>query len=171
MKRIFTLVLAVIISSSSILLAQNTFPNTIFLEEGMDSPMADLNDVAWLAGHWQGEAFGGITEELWTPALGGSMMGSFKLVHDGEVSFYEFMSISEVNNSLILKIKHFSKELKGWEEKDETVDFKLVKVTPAKVYFEGFTMEKISKSEINLYVVIDHDGKKEEVKFPYHKIN
>lgn len=171
MKRIFILALGFIICSNGLLLAQNTFPNTIFQEEGKDSPAADLNDIVWLAGHWQGEAFGGLTEEIWTPALGGSMMGSFKLVNDGEVSFYEFMSITEVNNSLILKIKHFTKELKGWEEKDETVDFKLVKVTPNRVYFEGFTMEKISKSEINLYVVIDHDGKKEEVKFPYQKVD
>jgi len=62
---------------STALISQNTL--TL---EGNESPAATLKDVAWIAGHWQGEALGGITEEVWTAPLGKSMMGSFKLVVD-----------------------------------------------------------------------------------------
>lgn len=149
--------------------AQEKFAHCKFLEEGQHSPQATLNDIAWLAGSWQGTAMGGETEEVWTQSKAGSMMGSFKLMADGKVVFYEFMTITEVDSSLMLKIKHFDKDLNGWEEKDESIDFKLVEKTPSMMFFNGLSFEKISEDQINIYVVIDHNGKKEEVKFPYHK--
>lgn len=170
MKKSLIILAALFLSFNSISIAQNSFKNTLFLKEGEQSPQADLSVIEWLAGHWQGEAFGGITEELWAPPLAGSMMGSFKLILDGQVSFYEIMTIVEENNNLILRLKHFHQDLKGWEEKDETHDFKLVKVSPDKVYFEGFTFEKIHHNEINIYVVIEDGENKEEVKFPYNRV-
>ena len=150
--------------------AQDKFPNMLTYDDSLGSPDASLSAISWLAGHWRGEAFGGIAEEIWSPPLGGSMMGSFKLVANGEVSFYEIETISEVNNTLILKLKHFHANLKGWEEKDETVDFRLVKVTENKVYFDGFTIERISASEINIYVVVKNGDQKQEVKFNYKRV-
>ena len=44
-----------------------------------------LENISWIAGHWKGEAFGGITEEIWSEPSGGSMMASFKLVVDDNV--------------------------------------------------------------------------------------
>ena len=63
----------------------------------MSSPKGSINEVAWIAGHWQGKAFGGIVEETWSPPLGGSMMCVFKLVVESEVRFYEIVTISEEN--------------------------------------------------------------------------
>ena len=141
--------------------------NTLQLN-GAESPKATLSDVAWIAGHWQGEAFGGIIEEIWAPPLGNSMMGAFKLLENGIVSFYEMETISEENETLILRIKHFHGDLKGWEEKDETIDFPLVKIEGNSAYFEGLTFEKISDTEMNIYVVIGEDGTTgEEYKFNY----
>ena len=170
MKKTFILLTALLFSFNTMLIAQNSFKNTRFLKEGQNPPQADLSVIEWLAGHWQGKAFGGITEELWAPPLAGSMMGSFKLILDGEVSFYEIMTIVEENKSLIVRLKHFHQDLKGWEEKDETHDFRLVKVTSDKVYFEGFTFEKIHLNEINIYVVIEDGKNREELKFPYIRV-
>lgn len=150
--------------------AQEEFANTMSLKEGETSPSADLSVVEWVAGAWRGEAFGGITEEVWTPPLGGSMMCVFKLVVNDQVRFYEIVTISEENETLILRLKHFNANLTGWEEKNVTVDFKLVKVSENKVFFDGFTFEKISDDEINIYVVVDNKGKRSEVKFNYHRV-
>lgn len=146
------------------------FANCKYLEEGQQSPPAKLSEISWLAGHWQGEGFGGTIEEIWTKEMAGSMMGSFRMIMNGEVSFYELMTITEVNNSIMLKIKHFDKDLKGWEGKDESIEFKLVQITPTAAYFEGLTMEKVTDDQLNIYVVIDHDGKKTESKFPYSRV-
>ncbi|MCB0447153.1 MAG: hypothetical protein KDD03_06510, partial [Gelidibacter sp.] len=136
--------------------------------EGPLSPR--LENIKWIAGNWKGEAFGGQTEENWSEPSGGSMMATFKLINDGKVAFYEIEIIREVENSLILQLKHFDSDLKGWETKDETVDFPLKEITANKVIFEGMTFEKVSDNEMNVYVDIHQkDGSIETVKFNYKK--
>ena len=170
MKERILLFILIMLLPTSQLFAQGKFTNTLSYIDSIGSPDASLTATSWVAGHWRGEAFGGITEEIWTPPLGGSMMCAFKLVAEGKVSFYEIVTISEVNNTLILKLKHFHSNLKGWEKKDQTVDFRLVKVTDNKVYFDGFTFERISDNEINMYVVIEDAGQQSEVKFNYNRV-
>jgi len=151
---------------ASILYAQNTLP----LEDGMTSPEANLTTISWLTGHWKGEAFDGITEEIWSPPIGNSMMFSFRLIVDDAVNFYELGHILEVDNTLILQLKHFGGDLSGWEEKNETEDFKLVKVEENRLFFDDFTIERISDQEINMYVLVGaEDGSQNEVKFNYHR--
>lgn len=144
--------------------------HTLSFEDGMTSPKASLENIAWLAGNWKGEAFGGIAEEIWSPPLGGSMMFTFRLVADGVVHFYEFGHILEVDDTLILQLKHFDADLMGWEDKTDTVDFKLVKIEDETFYFDAFSIERISDQEINMYVVIEEDdGSENEVQFNYHR--
>jgi len=129
-----------------------------------------LENIAWIAGTWHGEAFGGITEEIWSEPSGGSMMATFKLIVDEKVQFYEIEVIREIEDSLILQLKHFGSDLKGWETKDETVDFPLREITENKVVFEGMTFEKVSSNEMNVYVDIKKEnGTVETVKFNYKK--
>ncbi|RIA10151.1 hypothetical protein OE09_2004 [Flavobacteriaceae bacterium MAR_2010_72] len=129
-----------------------------------------LENISWIAGYWKGEAFGGQVEENWSEASGGSMMATFKLINNGKVSFYEIEIIREVENTLILQLKHFDNDLKGWEEKDQTIDFPLKEITPNKVVFEGMTFEKISTNEMNVYVDLHQkDGTSKTLKINYKK--
>ena len=169
--RICKLILLLCFFSITISLnAQNTFANTLSLTDSVSSPKASFKDISWIQGHWRGKAFGGITEEVWSPPLGGSMMCMFKLVVNNKVSFYELVTLTEENNTLMLRLKHFHGNLKGWEEKDKTIDFRLVKVTENKVYFDKFTFERVSETEMNIYVVISNKGKEDEIKFTYQKV-
>lgn len=145
--------------------------DVIAFDAASQSPKATLNDVSWIAGHWQGEAFGGITEEIWSPPLGESMMFVFRLIHNNKVTFYEIGHIKQVDETLLLQLKHFHGNLKSWEEKDETVDFKLVKIEGNRIYFDNFTFEKINDAEINIYVLIEEKDKPNEVvKFNYKRV-
>ncbi|MCB4808829.1 DUF6265 family protein [Tamlana sp. 62-3] len=129
-----------------------------------------LKNIEWISGNWKGEAFGGKTEENWSKPSGGSMMATFKLIDKNEVVFYEIEIIREIENSLLLQLKHFGKDLKGWETKDETVDFPLIKLTSTKAIFKGMTFEKVNNNEMNVYVDIkDENGNIENVKFNYKK--
>ena len=154
MKRLFTFALCL-------------FTFVLFAQNKTLGPK--LENIAWIAGNWKGEAFGGQTEENWSEPSAGSMMATFKLINDGKVTFYEIEIIREIENSLVLQLKHFSNNLKGWETKDETVDFPLVEITKNKVVFEGMTFEKISENEMNVYVDIKENEKVETVKFNYKK--
>ena len=162
MKRIFILLFALIPSA---LISQNT----ISLGDSK-SPKANLSQVAWVAGHWKGEAFGGITEEVWTAPLGDSMMGSFKLVVNNKTEFYEICQMIQENETIMFRLKHFDGKLKGWEEKNETQNFPLVKMEKDAVYFDNFTIKRISEDHIIFYVVVDNDGKSEEVEFKYYRV-
>ena len=167
-KRLF--IIPLLLCASLQCFGQDQSENILQFDLVAGSPEADLDAVAWIAGHWRAEALGGVTEEIWSPPLGGSMMASFKLVVDDQVKFYELETILEEGNTLILKLKHFSSNLHGWEEKGETVDFKLVKVTDDKVYFDGMTFENVSTEEMNVYVLIGNEGAEQETKFKYRKV-
>ena len=142
--------------------------NTLTMPDNSSSPKASLSSIEWMAGHWRGTAFGGVTEEIWAPPLGGSMMFSFRLIVDGTVSFYELGHIREVDGTLIYELKHFNSDLKGWETKDEVQQFRLIKLEKNRVYFEGFTFERISDKEVNIYAAIgNEEGGSEEVQFNF----
>lgn len=144
--------------------------NTLTLEEGDTSPAASISQIEWMTGHWKGEAFGGITEEIWSPSAAGAMMFVFRLIIDNEINFYEIGHVREIDDSLIFELKHFGPELKGWEEKEEVQRFKLIKATENRIYFEGFTFERINDQEINIYGLIgNEDGSAEEVTFNYKR--
>lgn len=144
-------------------------PNTRYLAAQQSSPAASLDQASWITGHWRGRAWGGLTEEVWAPPLGGSMMGSFKYVLNDKVSFYELLSLQQQGDSLILKLKHFDSKLNGWEEKQQSVDFKLVAIEDKHLYFEGYTFERVSDNQMNVYVVMDNQGKKIETKFIFYR--
>lgn len=129
-----------------------------------------LENVAWIAGNWKGKAFGGTVEENWSEPSGDSMMAAFKHIKDGNVTFYELEIIREVNNTLILQLKHFHGNLNGWETKDETVDFPLKEITHNKIVFEGMTFERTNDNE--MIVTVDmkqEDGSIQKMKFNYTK--
>jgi len=98
------------------------------------------------------------------------MMFSFKHIAEGKVNFYELGHIRELDETLIYELKHFSGDLKGWEDKDEKVVAKLVKIEGNRAYFDDFTFERLSDDEINIYVVIEGKEKTEEVTFNYKRV-
>lgn len=144
--------------------------NTLKFDSEKGSSPATLQDISWISGYWKGEGLGGITEEFWSPPVGNSMMCTFKLIIDEKVKFYELVTMVEENGTLIKRLRHFSPELVAWEEKDKSVEFKLVKIEGNRVYFDGFTYEKVSDTQMNIYVVLgDGKGNNKEMKFVYHR--
>ena len=86
--------------------------------------------------------------------MGSSMLGMFRFVKDGKVVFYELMTIAEENKSLVLKIKHFNPDLSGWEEKNISQNFPLVRMTPTEAFFAGQTYRKLQDGSLQLFVAM-----------------
>ena len=106
----------------------------------------DINDFSWLSGHWTGEGFGGVSEEIWSPPADGTMMGMFRQLNDEKLVFYEFLLLDETG----LRLKHFHPDLKGWETKDEFVTFEMVEYTKKKIVLKGLEFELKSKNEMEI---------------------
>ena len=159
------IILLLVVKTSSVFSGEHTKN----LEQGQTSPKASIQQVSWIAGRWTGEAFGGTTEEIWSPPADKSMMAVFRMSKNGDVNFYEIEIIREINNSLVLELKHFSNELKGWETKNQVVSFPLVEINEKAVYFDGMTFLKISNKEMHVYVDVETDGKTSEIQFIYQR--
>ena len=168
MKNLFLLFLTL----TFVIHAQEQFQNTMLGDSTMVSPKAPIGNLDWLQGLWQGEALGGTVQTIWSPPLGGSMMGAFKLVQNNEVVFYEIITLVEEKGTLVTRLKHFHPDLTGWEDKDTTVDFRLLNIKRDRTYFDGMTLEKVSDSTMNIYVILgSKEGGNQEMKFEYTKID
>lgn len=136
-------------------------------EEERESNSAKLMEqISWIAGDWHGEAMGGTFEESWSPPSGGSMMGMFKMINDDKVVFYEILTIVPTkDDSLVLRLKHFHPDLKGWEEKDDSVEFPFVSVSEKEAKFDGLRFVKTAEDKMEILVTMKQGEKTSEVKF------
>jgi hypothetical protein len=141
--------------------------NTVRLAEGAPPPAATIADMAWIAGRWHGEGLGGSAEEAWSDPAGGSMVGHFRLVKDAKPVFYEIMTVLEVKGSLELRLKHVNPDMTGWEEKADFVTFRLAKVEPGAIYFNGLTFRRAAPDRVEIYLALRNraDGALREEKF------
>jgi len=150
--------------------AEQVSERTWKLSAGEKSPPATLADMKWLTGHWVGEAFGGKTEELWTAAAGANMAGLYRLVKGEKTIFYELMAVTEVDGSLVFRLKHFDADLTGWEEKAEVRSFPLVAKRDGAMLFEGMSFHP-DGDKLTVYLAVEHKDKPiEQVTFTYRRV-
>lgn len=109
-----------------------------------DAKPVSFADVAWLAGVWQGEMWGGKTEEHWSQPSGNSMMCMFSFVKDGQPAFYEFLTLERRDQGLVLYMRHFHPKLVAWEEKDAAMLYAVTKATATEVVFERIDSATVS---------------------------
>lgn len=164
------LLLAALLAASPTLAQTPLTEHTVAADPDRPAPAATLADAAWIEGHWVGRALGGEVEEVWLPAAGGQMPGMFRLVSGGEVSFYELFALVEEDGSLVLKLKHFDRELAGWEGRDEYVTFGLVDLDDTTLWFDGLTMRRTGADELTVWVAMEaRDGSVSEGEFAYRR--
>ena len=128
-----------------------------------------LDQISWLEGYWKGNGFGGTCDEIWTPAMDNSMSGIFRYSQNDTLQFKEYMVIEEIDSSLILKLKHFNRDLSPWEEKDEWTTFKLVEIEGQTAYFNGLTYHK-KKNQLIIKLILHHDGEEHIETFTFKKM-
>jgi hypothetical protein len=139
--------------------------------EGHVPPPATVAQLDWLAGTWTGEGIGGAkATEVYSPPGAGSLAGLF-VQEDGEggVRFFEIMQIAEVDGSLVYRLKHFTEDLVGWEEKGDHVAFPLVAIDERAVYFSGLTLRRDGDTLISAVLVKQSDGSVQELSFRYRR--
>lgn len=87
-----------------------------------DGKAATLADFAWLAGRWEGKlgAPGSdkqmTAEQEWMAPKNGTMQGFFRLTDNEKTIVIELFTIRETPEGIAFYFRHFSPELKPWEE-------------------------------------------------------
>lgn len=172
MKRKLIIFFAIMAFAGSIVAQTKNTENTLKLDEGTSGAKATLADMLWLSGSWIGTGLGGVSEENWSKPADGAMMGTYRLVMDSKVVFYEFMLLIETEGTILLRIKHFHPNFVGWEEKDKSVDFKFVKKDGNRAYFSGLTFERKNGRELNIFLALrQKDGTVREEVFRMKRVD
>jgi len=98
---------------------------------------ATVEDFAWLEGTWRMSEANVEMEERWSAPLGDGLVGTFRWLRNGEVWMYEIMAISKDKGRFLFRLKHFTRQFAGWEEKDEALTYGLTKIEPNKAVFQN----------------------------------
>lgn len=53
----------------------------------------DIDDLAWMTGLWLQQQNDTITEVMWSPPRGNTMVGTYRKLKDGEVLYYEILTM------------------------------------------------------------------------------
>jgi hypothetical protein len=135
-----------------------------------------IEDLAFMAGHWQGEIFGGKGEEAWLGPAGGTMLGVFRLVHDGKTSVTEYLMITEEEDGIVFRFKHFDPDYRAWEEEDP-LTFHLVDHEKGRAALFECPVEQSPKrmtyrlredGKLSILLESEEDGKTETVEAVFH---
>jgi hypothetical protein len=134
---------------------------------------AVLSDLSWMTGRWIDDSGGNLSEEIWSPPSGDSMMGMWRYVSGGQARIFELLTISVEPAGIVLRLRHFDPELVAREDKGTPVELSLVGWTPGEAVFEGpavgapgnVRLTYRNPSEDALTSTLEMDGKKQEFSF------
>ena len=137
---------------------------------GSVPPAASLADLAWLEGEWTGEGFDSVLHENYSAPVGGQMPGHFYAAQNGRPTFYEFVMIAEVGNSIEYRVRHFNPDMTAWEDKAFFVRFPLVAIEKDAWFFDGLTIRRTGANAADHIVRVKaKDGTEREAILHYRR--
>lgn len=121
---------------------------------------ATLRDFEWFVGRWVGELEKGRTEEIWSGADAGVMMGVFRLIsNEGKTSVIEVMTLREVDDTVELCFRHLNAEMVCWEPVDKPAVMRIKSITASEIVWIDPTAESPKKG-VPMRQVWRHSGDK-----------
>jgi hypothetical protein len=92
-------------------------------------------DLRWLCGNWMGLHGVDVVEEYWSPLGASTLIAMLRWQKGDSVFFYEFMAIEREGDRVVLRIKHFDPGLRGWEDKESSMECMLVRLRDREAVF------------------------------------
>lgn len=146
-------------------------------EETKPRAAATLADLAWLEGQWAGTGIGGNPAgETFSYAGEGQMVGHFwQADGEGGIQFYELITVTPDGDSLLMRLKHFTADLTGWEEKpgDTALEFPLRERSDTRWVFGPVTFTRPSADRLDVSVRMRprDDGTAQSLEFTYSRVS
>jgi len=137
-----------------------------------------LADFSWLAGRWEGHLGPTTAEQQWMAPRNGTMQGFFRLTDSEKTVVIELFTIRDTPDGIVFYFRHFSPELKPWEE-SEAYHLKLAKSDAGTFRFDNPVSNQlkdaiITRVDNDTYVshgdITDADGKPKSIEVTYHRV-
>ena len=100
-------------------------------------PAERLVKLDWMRGEWIRDQAGDKLEEIWSAPSGDSLIGMFRWAKGNRAWMFELMSITVEKGQVRFRLKHFDRNMIGWEEKDQALSYTLKSQGPREVIFEN----------------------------------
>lgn len=104
----------------------------VVIAAAQDKPAADakasIRDIAWLAGSRSGPQGNTLTEEAWTNAAGGTMLGTGRTIAKDRTVFFEFLKIEERDGGLVYI---------AWPNGKKPTEFRATRISADEAVFEN----------------------------------
>ena len=134
-----------------------------------------IEDLSWLAGPWEGTAFGEDAEEHWTAPSQGTMLGMFRLDSKTNRPVYEIMLIKQEKDGITLRLIHFARDLMRIDE--EPLLLRLASVDRRKIVWQNaeqhglreLTYERRDRDTVLITLERSKDGAPLTDKFFLHR--
>jgi hypothetical protein len=147
-------------------------------EAASSAARATLADFSWLAGRWEGKLGPMTAEQDWMAAKNGTMQGFFRLTDAEKTIVIELFTLRETPEGVVMYFRHFSTELKPWEEK-EAYHLILAKSESGVFRFDNPVVNQLkdailTHSDADTYIshgdITDGDGKPKAIEVTYHRV-
>jgi len=137
-----------------------------------------LEGFSWLAGRWEGHLGPTTAEQQWMTPKNGTMQGFFRLTDAEKTIVIELFTIRETPGGIEFYFRHFSPELKPWEEK-EAYHLNLTKSEGGVFRFDNPVTNQLKDAILtrvdgDTYIshgdITDADGKPKAIEVTYHRV-
>jgi len=99
------------------------------------------------------------------------MIGTFRQHTPTDPGFFEIMTLGQVGQRTLLRVKHFSGDFTPWEEKEEWTDFRFIEAEPDQLFFHGLTLAAEGDDGLVIYIAMrDGDGASREEVLRYRRV-
>jgi hypothetical protein len=180
--RLFTVILLAVFSIFAVHVhsqaAQRETAHAAIVTVTSETSKPALEDFSWLAGRWEGKLGPMTAEQQWMAPRNGTMQGFFRLTDSEKTIVIELFTIREMPGGIEFYFRHFSPELKPWEEK-EAYHLNLTKWESGIFRFENPVVNQLKDAILtrvdgDTYIsrgdITDADGKPKAIEVTYHRV-
>lgn len=132
---------------------------------------ASIGDVRWLEGHWIGKMPEGRVDQYFLPPAAGQMPSFVRSLNDKGIIFYEIASFVERDGTIFIRLRHFTPDLIGWEDRSGAIERPLLAIEGGNLFFDRASFIRTGEDTYTVYF-LNMEGAKERdtLTIPFRRV-
>lgn len=132
---------------------------------------ASIDDVRWLEGYWIGKMPEGPVEQYFLPPAANQMPSFVRSLNGKEIIFYEIATFVERDGTIFMRLRHFTPDLVGWEDRSGPIERRLLATEGGNLFFDRASFIRTGEDTYTVYF-LNMEGQKERdtLTIPFRRI-